>query len=55
MAVMTRTMLRVTRLRDGSEEGSADMMNGALTKTKARTMLTRWRYLCYKDKDTGDR
>ena len=53
MAVMTRTMLRVTRLRDGSEEGNADMMNGALTKTKARTMLTRWCYLCYKDKDTG--
>ena len=31
------------------------MMNGAMAKTKARTMLTPWCYLCYNDKDKGDR
>ena len=55
MATMTITTMRSTRLRDGSEQGNADMMNGAMTKTKARTMLTPWCYLCYNDKDKGDR
>ena len=51
---MTGTTLRLTRLRDGSDQGNADMMNGAMTKTKARTMLTRWCYGCYNHQDKGD-
>ena len=33
---------------------SANMMTGAMKKTKARTMLTRWCYGCYHGKDKGD-
>ena len=28
--------MRLTRLQDGSEQGRADMMNGAMTKKKGR-------------------
>ena len=38
-------------LQYGSEQGDTDMMNGAMLKTEARTMLTRWCYGCYNDKD----
>ena len=55
MATMTGTTLILWRPRFGSEQGNADMMNGAMAKTKARTMLTPWCYLCYNDKDKGDR
>ena len=54
MGAMTKTTMRLARLRDDSEQGNADTVNGAMTKTKARAMLTRWCYLCYNDKDTGD-
>ena len=54
MTTMTRATMRLTRLQDGSDQGNADMMNGAMTKTKARTMLTRWCYGCYNDKNKGD-
>ena len=46
--------MRSTRMRDGSEQGNADVMDGAMTKTKAGTMLTRWCYVCHNVKDKGD-
>ena len=33
---MTRTTLSLTRLQDGSEQGNADMIIGAMTKEKGR-------------------
>ena len=49
-----RDDVRLTRLRDGRDQGNADMMNGAMARTEARTMLARWCYLCYNDEGKGD-
>ena len=46
--------MRLTKLQDGNEQGNADEMNGAMTKTKATTMLTRWCYGCYNAKNKVD-
>ena len=46
MTTTTKATMRLTKLQDGNEQGNADKMNGAMTKTKATTMSTRWGYGC---------
>ena len=41
MTTMTRATLILTRLQDGNEQGYAEKITGAMTMTKATTMLTR--------------
>ena len=54
LTTMARATLRLTKLQDGNEQGNADKINGAMTKTKATTMLTRWSYGCYNAKNNVD-
>ena len=54
LTTMARATLRLTKLQDGNEQGNADKMNGAMTKTKATTMSTWWGYGCYNAKNQVD-